>query len=206
MPHLYRILDTLWTLAMGLFLGLAAGLVLGVISAFRGTAHMQASPGLPPYADPRFAAHHADAVAGYIGQKLFMVGGSAALALLGIALLAHLGAGLILMTRNDSAIGSKRISRVRTVAMLFVLLCMAKAASMTLDMNAAWPGLYDPAADDATIAARRAAFDAMHKLSEKIVSAAWLAGLAAVALSPWCQRPADRPLQSGDGKETDVEN
>lgn len=193
--QLAKLFDTIWTLSMGLFLGLTAGLVLAVILAFKGTRALHAKPQVGPYDDPRFAAHYSDAVAGYIGQDLFMIGGTVALVLLGTALLAWIGGGLVLMTRLDSARGSKRVSQLRSLALVFVVLCMIKSASLTRDMNKAWPGLYDASASEAQITTRRTDFEAMHKRSEEIVGAAWLAGLLSLAISPWCQRLADTPAE-----------
>ncbi len=186
-----RLFDALWTLFMGLFLGLTLGLVLAVILTFRGAKAVSATPGTFPFSDPRFTAHHSDAVAGYIGQNLFMVGGSVALVFLGLSLVARIGNGLFMMMKHRSTTGSNKMSQLRWVALLFCTLCMVKAASLTRDMNAAWPGLYDIKATDAQIQSRRDAFENMHKLSEKIVMAAWLGGLGALLVSPWCRHLAD---------------
>jgi|GEM_PF-2400924 len=199
--HLAKLLDAIWYLSMGLFLGLSGGLVLSVILTFRGARVMQVTPGTSPYNDPRFTTHFPEAVAGAIGQDLFWVGGIALLILLGLALLVHVLHGLILMARLDSADGSKRCSRLRSIALVFSILCMLKGASVTIDMNTAWPGLYDLSATDAQLDQRREQFEKMHKLSEKIVMAAWLGALGALVISPWCRRPDNRPLQSDDGKE-----
>lgn len=196
-----RALDTLWLIAMGLFLGLTAGLVLAVILTFQGARQLDAAPGIGPYNDPRFALHQNDAVAGYIGQHLFMVGGSVALTLLAIALIARVGHGLLLMTRRDRLAGSLRCSQVRGVFLIFCILCMVKGASLTLIMNKAWPDLYDQTATDSTLASRRAAFEALHEKSEKVVGAAWFGGLITLLFSPWCRRIAEAPVQSGDGKK-----
>lgn len=201
--HLSKAADTLWTVCMGLFLGLTAGMVVGVILTFKGARKMQAVPEAAPYSDPRFAAHHSDAVAGAIGQDLFVVGGTIALVLLGLALLARLAGGFVLLTRINSAEGSKKASVLRWVALIFCILCMIKGASITTDMNAAWPGLYDLSATDAQLDQRRIDFDNMHQLSEKVVGAAWLGALLALAITPWCRRPADVPLQFDDGKKED---
>lgn len=186
---------------MGLFLGLCGGLVLSVILTFRGARAIDAAPGTPPYSDPRFAPQHNDAVAGYIGQDLFVVGGSAALALLAFAVLAWLGHGMLMMLRHRPIAGSGKASTLRAIALVFCVLCMIKGASLTRDMNAAWPGLYDVQASDTQLQARRDAFEQMHQLSERIVGAAWLGGLCALVVTPWCRRYADPPLQSGDGKK-----
>jgi hypothetical protein len=201
--HLSKVFDMLWTVCMGLFLGLTAGMVVAVILTFKGARKMQAVPDALPYSDPRFAAHHSEAVAGAIGQDLFVIGGTIALVLLGLAMLARLAGGFVLWTRIDSSEGSKKASALRWLALVFCILCMIKGASLTADMNAAWPGLYELSATDAQLDQRRVDFDDMHQLSERIVGAAWLGALLALAITPWCQRPADVPLQSGDGKKED---
>lgn len=193
--HLAKLLDAIWYISMGLFLGLTGGLVIAVILTFKAARMIQATPQAAPYNDARFETHHSDAVAGAIGQDLFMVGGTIALGLLGLALLARLAGGFVLMTRIDSAQGSKKALMLRWVALLFCILCMIKGASLTVDMNAAWPGLYDLSATDTQLTQRRSDFDAMHQLSEKIVGAAWLSALLALALTPWCQRVADAPTE-----------
>jgi len=194
MPNLFRLLDALWTLAMGLFLGLAGGLVFAVILAFRGSRHMQASPGLSPYADSRFANYHADAVAGYIGQKLFMVGGSAALILLTLAVLARLiNFGLTAVSREVT--GSFRLSIFQLFLLAVCVLSFVSTAVRTVDMNASWPGLYDTQASDTQLAERRSDFELQHKQSEHYMRVAWLAGFVALAVSPWCEQRRSTPRQ-----------
>ncbi|MBX2851739.1 MAG: hypothetical protein KTR15_08345 [Phycisphaeraceae bacterium] len=202
--HIAKATEALWTVAMGLFLGLTGAMVLSVILTFRGARAIDASPGTAPFNDPQFAKHSNDAVAGYIGQDLFVVGGTVALILLGVALLARIGGALIKLVCHYRLEGSGKVSGLRFVAFVFCLLCMLYGAKLTRQMNAAWPGMYDTAATPVQLDQRRDAFEAMHQQSEKIVGAAWLAGLLALTISPWCRRPADVPLQSGDGeKEVD---
>lgn len=196
-----RAFDALWTIGMGLFLGLCGGLVLAVILAFKGTRELEAVPGIAPYNNAQFATHHADAIAGYIGQDLFVIGGSAALVLLGLALLARIGNALFMMVQHRPTTGSATLGKLRMIALVFCILCMVKGASLTVQMNNVWPGLYDTKASESTIETRRAAFQSLHKKSERFVGAAWLGGLFALSVSPWCRRPADSPLQSADGKK-----
>jgi hypothetical protein len=200
--HLARLFEMLWYLSMGLFLGLAGGLVLAVILTFRRTREMQASPGIEPYSDPMFADHHHDAVAGAIGQDLFMIGGTVALVLLGLAVIARLLHGVTMMIQHQGVAGSKPLSGLRWLALMTCVVLMLTAASITRGMNTAWPGLYDTSASEKTLTDRRDAFDNAHQRSERVTTAAWLCGLLALSVSPWCRRPADAPLQSGDGQET----
>lgn len=189
--HLARLFEMLWYLFMGLFLGLAGGLVLAVILTFRRTREMQASPGIEPYSDPMFADHHHDAVAGAIGQDLFMVGGTVALVLLGLALLARVLHGSVMMIQHQGVAGSKPLSRLRWLGLMACVVLMLTVASITLNINKSWPGLYDTSASEPTLADRREAFDNAHKRSERVATAAWLCGLLTFAVSPWCRRPAD---------------
>ncbi|MFN3166883.1 MAG: hypothetical protein ACE37H_07450 [Phycisphaeraceae bacterium] len=189
--HLARLFEMLWYLFMGLFLGLAGGLVLAVILTFRRTREMQASPGVEPYSDPMFAEHHHDAVAGAIGQDLFMVGGTAAAVLLGLAVVARLANGAAMMVQHQGVAGSKSISALRWLALMACVVLMLTVASITLNINTSWPGLYDTSASEPTLADRREAFDNAHNRSERVATAAWLCGLLAFAVSPWCLRPAD---------------
>jgi hypothetical protein len=188
--HLSKALTAWWTLAMGGFLGLAGGLVLAVILAFRSARTMQARPGAEPYRDPRFADHHADAVAGHLGQQLFAVGGVAALVLLGLAVLALVLRGLLL--RDRPTVGSRRAGWYRVVALSGAVCWMGAGATVTLQINERWPGLYDTSAGHDELKTRRAAFDQLHSRSERFVTIAWLCGALALGLSPWCPQPAPR--------------
>ncbi|MEM9020982.1 MAG: hypothetical protein AAGC44_10495 [Planctomycetota bacterium] len=195
MRHLTLLLDAVWMVAMGLFLGLGAGLVLGVILVFRGSRHMQASPGLSPYADPRFAEYHTEAVAGSIGQSLFALGGSAALILLALAVTTRIAAWA-LNRRAGHADGGKVLGVQRGALVLAVLL-MAGTAATTMQINDRWPGLYDTQATDAQLIERRDAFDALHQRSERLASLAWLSALVALAVTPWCPRESGAFARGG---------
>jgi hypothetical protein len=191
--HLAKALDAIWYLSMGLFLGLTGGLVLSVILTFRGARELDASPGVEPYRDPKFAEYHNDVVAGYIGQDLFMVGGTVALVLLGIAALSRLGHFLVLVKRPGQIAGSSGFSLLRGIALFACITLMLGTASITRSMNAAWPDLYDTAADQNHLRELRKSFAASHQISESISRYAWLCGFAALAISPWCRRIADLP-------------
>jgi len=193
--HLCKLLDAIWTISMGLFLGLTAGLVLAVILTFRGTRLIDASPGVEPYDNPVFAGHHNDAVAGYIGQSLFMVGGSVALVLLGIALIARIATWCLAKFTQQQVTGVHVLSIARSLLLGFCVVCMIITASVAIDMNDQWPGLYDTAASDKQLIQRRDIFDHAHQYSEKMASYAWFSGLIAFAVSPWCRRLADEPTE-----------
>jgi len=72
---------------------------------------------------------------------------------------------------------------------------MIITASVAIDMNDQWPGLYDTAASDKQLIQRRDIFDHAHQYSEKMASYAWFSGLIAFAVSPWCRRLADEPTE-----------
>lgn len=187
--HLVKLLRSIWTLAMGGFLGLTGGLVVAVILAFKGARELAATPGVAPYTDPRFAAHGSDAVAGFIGQQLFAVGGVAALVLLGVAVLALNGLGVCKRLWPPTS-GSKKADGLRLFAVVGAVVFMLSGAAVTLKINDRWPGLYDTSATETEIADRRAAFDQLHKRSERVVTIAWLCGALALGVSPWCREPA----------------
>lgn len=186
--HLSKALNALWSLTMGGFLGLAGGLVLAVILAFKSAREMQARPGVAPYSDPMFSAYGSDAVAGHLGQKLFAVGGIAALTLLGLAVLTLVLRGLLL--RKRATTGSRRVGWWRVVALSGAVCWMGAGATVTLQINERWPGLYDTSASRDELETRRAAFDQLHSRSERFVTIAWLCGALALGLSPWCPQPA----------------
>lgn len=180
---------------MGLFLGLTGGMVLSVIITFRGARAIDASPGVEPFSDPQFAEYHNDAVAGYIGQDLFMVGGTVALVLLGVAVATLITNWALRKLNKQMATGARLASVARSLLLVFCLLCMIIAASITVDMNNEWPALYDQHASDKQLVHRRDTFDYAHKRSEKFASYAWLSGFLALTLSPWCRRIADAPVK-----------
>ena len=187
MPQAWRLTQSVWGLAMGGFLGLSGGLVLAVILTFAGARQLDAAPGVGPYNQARFAGHANDAVAGWIGQRLFTVGGGVALALLGLAVLA-----LTIQTvlhRRGRTTGGRAAGRTRWAAVAGMVLLMGLATRVTLQMQAAWPGLYDTAATPTQLAERRASFDRLHNRSEQVVTIAWLCGLTALGVSPWCPQP-----------------
>ena len=191
-----KFFEMLWYTSIGLFLGLHAGTILAVVEAFDSARKVDATPGLAPYSDPSFAETANEVVAGFMAQNMFKNGGVVLLVLLGVALIARLLGGFILLTRSDAAAGSKKISTVRWVALIFCVLCMAKGTGLMAEMNSLWPTLYDTSASEATLVARRDAFDSMHQNSERIVGAAWFAGALALVVSPWCRRIADEPVKS----------
>lgn len=192
-----RALDALWLVAMGLFLGLTGGMVLSVILTFRGAREIDASPGVEPFNDPRFAAYANDAVAGYIGQDLFMVGGVVALGLLGLAVLSRLLHGLLLKVgKRQRTTGSPGLSTVRGALLCLCLGLILLAGQVMVQINADWPGLYDLGADQPTRKVRRAMFERAHQNSERLVGTAWVCGLLALAITPWCQRVADAPKEA----------
>lgn len=199
--HLAKLLDAIWYLSMGLFLGLTGGLVLSVILTFRGVREIDASPGVEPFSDPMFAEYHNDAVAGYIGQELFMVGGTVALVLIGIAVLSRLFHGAVCRHGELKLRGSRLGSAIRFGAMVGAVIFMAMGAYITLLMNDLWPELYDLENVEKAKLATRPAFEQLHQLSERWVGIAWFLGFLALSISPWCRRIADTPLQSGDGKK-----
>lgn len=199
--HLSKLLDATWYICMGLFLGLNAGLVLAVIFTFRGARFMEATPGLSPFDDPRFSAYHSDAVAGHIGQNLFTYGGLIAQSMLWLAAAAWFAHSLVVAKHAGAITGIQWASRVRFIALLGCCLLMLWAGILTKTMNNSWTDLYDTTASDTALAERRDAFDALHHRSERVTTSAWLCGLVALSISPWCRRPSEVPLQSGDGEE-----
>jgi len=200
--HLAKALDAIWYISMGLFLGLTGGLVLSVILTFRGAREIDATPGVEPFSDPRFAEYHNDAVAGYIGQALFAVGGTAAIILLMIAVIARIGYSE--RARRVARVGSRRASVIRFVALVICFASFAYGGTIADKMNSDWPDIYDPETSEAELVTRREAFEENHQASERVIRISWLSGFLALAISPWCRRIADVPLQSGDGKEEEV--
>lgn len=194
--HLAKLLEAIWYVCMGLYLGLTGGLVLSVILTFRGAREIDASPGVKPFSDPKFAEYHNDAVAGYIGQDLFMVGGKVALVLLGIAVLARVSHCIVSRLGRLTLLGSKLCSGFRDTALIGAVIFMAMGAYITMMMNDMWPELYD--VNDVTMAETytRPIFEQLHQLSERWVGIAWLCSLLALSLSPWCRRVADTPSKA----------
>ena len=200
-PHAAKLLDAIWMISMGLFLGLTGAMVLSVILTFRGSRKIDASPGIEPFNDPRFAEYANEAVAGYIGQDLFMVGGTVALVLLGLAVLAHslrtrIIWRLMRMTwRRDHIpiIGSRRASGLRSAGLFLCIACMFICTQTTRDMNRDWPSLYDTKTSEARLSERRKSFDRDHRINEDFAKWAWIGGFIALAISPWCRRVADTP-------------
>lgn len=197
--HLAKLLDAIWYLSMGLFLGLTGGLVLSVIVTFRGARKIDATPRVEPYSDPMFAQYHNDAVAGYIGQDLFMVGGTIAIYLLVAAAVSRLIP--FFLRQETSRVGSKACKWVQGLALVACLVLITSAAANVVYMNKYWPTLYDPEKTSEALSEHREVFENLHAGSERLTSSAWLCGFIALAISPWCRRIADSPLQSGDGKE-----
>lgn len=179
---------------MGLFLGLTGGLVLSVILTFRGARAIDATPGAEPFSDPMFAEYHNDAVAGYIGQDLFMVGGSVALVLLGIAFMTRIIHFLTL--RKVKCAGKNYYQWIQLVAIVCCVLIMSSSASNTVYMNKFWPMLYDTQATIEALNDRRSIFENLHAGSERMTTTAWLCGLVALVISPWCRRVADEPSET----------
>lgn len=192
--HLAKLLDAIWYLSMGLFLGLTGGMVLSVILTFRGAREIDAAPGVEPFNDPMFAEYHNEAVAGYIGQDLFMVGGTVALVLLGIAFMTRIIHLLIL--RKAICTGSNKFQWIQIVALVICLLMMSISASNTVYMNKFWPMLYDTDATINVLKDRRIIFENLHVRSERFTRNAWLLGLLALSISPWCRRVADEPSET----------
>ena len=199
--HLTKLLDAIWYLSMGLFLGLTGGLVLSVILTFRGAREIDATPGAEPFSDPRFAEYHNDAVAGSIGQDLFMVGGVAALLLLGIALTIHVIRIARLYGTTPRPRRYPTIQQIQGAALLFCILFTVIAARDTVRMNDSWPRLYDIASSQEELIQRRNEFDGLHEKSESEMRIAWFCGLLSLLLTPWCKQMPNTPLQSGDVKE-----
>jgi len=194
--HLAKALEAIWALSMGLFLGLTGGLVLAVILTFRGAREIDATPGVEPFSDPRFAAYHNDAVAGYIGQDLFMVGGTVALVLLGIGVLSRIVHTLVGRFGRLELLGSNLFSAIRGSALVGAVMFMSMGAYITLLMNEMWPDLYDTENVTKAEFATRRTFEQLHQLSERWVGIAWLCGFVALAISPWCRRIADESSNS----------
>ena len=184
MKHLQRLVNAVWSLAMGGFLGLSSGLVLAVILAFHTARAVEARPGVAPYDDPMFSQQWADFIGGAIGRGLFHIGGS-----VGIALLALAGVALALQTvlySKQSAAAPRRIRRLRLAMFAVVVVGMGLATRSVIQMDRLWPGLYDPAVSRETRDQSREQFNAIHNRSEQFVTIAWLAGFAALGMSPWC--------------------
>jgi hypothetical protein len=186
---------------MGLFLGLAGGLVLAVILTFRRTREMQASPGIEPYSDPMLADHHPDAVAGAIGQDLFMIGGTVALVLFVLAVISR-AALWVWDSRNRGPMRKRSMESLQGYAIGFAIAYLFLASLSTLSMNKAWPGLYDQSASPDELSVRRSRFNSAHEKSESRMRLAWFSSFVALTVSPWARRPEKSDLQSGDGQET----
>ena len=199
--HLAKLLDTLWYASMGLFLGLNAGTILGVVEAFDSSRKIDAAPGLLPYADPRFAETANEVVAGFMAQNIFKNNGSVALVLIGIALLVRISYPILTRLTRSALTGSLTLSRLRFIAVIVTCVLMLVGAKHMLQMNEDWPTLYEINAEQDVLDERRAAFDASHKTSERVVGGAWFVGAFSLVISPWCRRITDGALQSGDGKE-----
>ncbi len=189
--HLARLLEMLWYASMGLFLGLNAGTILGVVEAFDSSRKVDASPGLAPYNDPRFAETANEVVAGFMAQNMFKNAGAVALVLLGVAVLARVAYPLLPGYCQAKKTGSRKIGAVRAIAMILCANLMIFGAIHMNRMNAEWPLLYETDAPQATLDQRRAKFDADHKTSERMVGTAWFAGALALVVTPWCRRLAD---------------
>lgn len=201
MHHLTRLLDAIWNLAMGLFLGLSAGAVVAVILAFQTTRSetVLAKPRAMPYADPRFELDWPGYVAGAIGNRLFSVVGVLVLILVGVALLAMIGRILIAI-RAESGRHHKPAWAVRILAMLILTVALALASQNVLAMNDAWPTLYDPVATDAQLLSARHHFESLHQKSERYVGTAWLAGALALLITPWCAHAATKQGETASRK------
>ena len=96
----------------------------------------------------------------------------------------------LLRAHKGPTVGSRAAGVVRGLAILATVALMGYATTVTLSINDRWPGLYDTAATDAEITARRAEFAQLHEQSERVVTIAWLCGLVALGVSPWCREPA----------------
>lgn len=186
--HLAKALEAIWYTAMGGFLGLAGGLVVAIIIIFKGAEKIAASPGVAPFNDPAFTAFSHQSVAGFTGQMLFKVGGLAALVLLGLATLALVMREILI--RSCTTAGTRGAGLTRAIALAGALLFMGLGTTVTLRINSSWPGLYDTAATTSELNDRRAAFDRLHQRSERVVTIAWLCGLVAIGVSPWCRETA----------------
>ncbi|MEM6260306.1 MAG: hypothetical protein AAGI37_18670 [Planctomycetota bacterium] len=189
--HLGRLLRGGWGLFMGLYLGMSAALVMGLIVAFTSARTLESAPGIEPFTDPRFAEYHAEITAGYTAQNLFSVVGVAAIAALALAAVALTGAGLISRSQGGRMVGGNGFSLMRGIALGACVVLMIWASGISYGMNQDWPGLYDPSATDNQLAELRKSFEARHQLSEAIAATGWFCGLAAFVLTPWCRRPAD---------------
>lgn len=201
--HSAKLLEMLWYTSMGLFLGLNAGTILAVVETFDSSRKIDATPGLMPYADARFAETHNEVVAGFIAQNMFKNGGAVALVLLAIALLCRIAYPALAHLSRSATTGSLNLSRMRLVLFVVVVGLIGVGANQMQFMNRTWPHLYDKETRE-VLDARREAFDTAHQKSERAVGGAWFAGAFALVISPWCRRIADAPLQSGDGeKESD---
>ena len=189
--HLAKLLDAVWYVSMGLFLGLTGGLVLSVILTFRGAREIDATPGVEPYNDPKFVEYHNDAVAGYIGQDLFGNGIAIGLVLLALAAVSRLATWIIARKQPSLCSGSQIAGTVQLVLVLTCLMVMTSGMSITNSMNRLWPKLYDTQAQGSELEERRAYFDNAHQWSSRVVGSAWFCGFVALTLTPWCRRVAD---------------
>lgn len=198
--HLAKLLEMLWYAAMGLFLGLHAGTILGVVEGFDSSRKIDATPGLMPYADDRFAETANEVVAGFIAQNIFKNNGSVALVLIGVALLVRIGHPILMLLTRRVTTGSITLSGLRFAAVVISCTLMLVGAKHMLQMNEDWPALYEVDADQAALDQRRAAFDADHKTSERVVGVAWFVGAFALMISPWCRRLADEPAATHTNK------
>ncbi|MGB0767751.1 MAG: hypothetical protein ACPGYV_08565 [Phycisphaeraceae bacterium] len=193
--HFAKLLDALWYASLGLFLGLHAGTILAVVEGFDSSRKIDATPGLAPYSDPRFAETANEIVAGFVAQNIFKNNGSVALVLLGVALLARIAYPLLPGYCRATKIGSRRLGFLRAASLILCASLMAYGSANMLAMNEAWPTLYEPNQDPGVLEERRAVFDAQHKISERVVGGAWFVGAFALVVSPWCRRLADEPTQ-----------
>lgn len=191
--HLVKLLEMLWYTSMGLFLGLHAGTILAVVEVFDSSRKVDAQPGLAPYSDPRFIETANEVVAGFMAQNMFKNAGVVALILLSIAVVVRFIYPFAVAIAGNVWAGSAKLSNLRLTATLICAALMLVGAQHMQQMKADWPKLYETDAEQAVLDERRAAFDSDHKMSERVVGAAWFVGALALVISPWCRRLADEP-------------
>lgn len=202
--HAAKLLDMLWYASMGLFLGLTGGMVLSVILTFRGSREVDASPGAEPFNDPKFAEYHNDAVAGYIGQDLFMVGGTMAMILFAIAFLAR-AALYVLDCISRGPMKKRSMESVQGCCLGCAIVYLFLASLSTIELNKSWPNMYDPNASQSELLMLRSNFHSAHGHSEARMRLAWGFSFVALLVSPWSRRPEKTPLQSGDDEDNNQE-
>ncbi|MEM6507780.1 MAG: hypothetical protein AAF711_20280 [Planctomycetota bacterium] len=203
--HLAKLIELIWYVAMGLFLGMSAGTILAVVETFDSSRKVDARPGQPPFANELFSESSNEIVAGYIAQNLFLVGGVVSLCLLGLAVLSRVLCPIAARLATSNHIGSALLSGIRLGLLAVCVVLMLVGGNRLWEMRQSYPMLYEAEAGQAVLEERRSAFETSYDLSRHAVRGAWFTGLITLLISPWCRRLTDGALQSVDGQEVKQE-